>query len=112
MLYEFLKTEFTRNPLRRLAAMLAYPALMAFKRRVDPRRYNGASLIGLMGIVVKSHGGADALAFQLRAAQGARRSRARHARPDRAADRGDAGDGHAAAVPEPAVAAAVPARDA
>ena len=64
ILYEFLKTEFTRNPLRRLAAAMAYPALMAFKRRVDPRRHNGATLIGLMGIVVKSHGSADALAFK------------------------------------------------
>jgi glycerol-3-phosphate acyltransferase PlsX len=64
ILYEFLKTEFTRNPLRKLAALLAYPALMAFKRRVDPRRHNGATLIGLMGIVVKSHGSADALAFK------------------------------------------------
>jgi glycerol-3-phosphate acyltransferase PlsX len=64
ILYEFLKTEFTRNPLRRLAAVMAYPALMAFKRRVDPRRHNGATLIGLMGVVVKSHGSADALAFK------------------------------------------------
>jgi glycerol-3-phosphate acyltransferase PlsX len=64
ILYEFLKTEFTRNPLRRLAAVLAYPALMAFKRRVDPRRHNGATLVGLMGVVVKSHGSADALAFK------------------------------------------------
>jgi phosphate acyltransferase len=64
ILYEFLKSEFTRNPLRKLAAMLAYPALMAFKRRVDPRRHNGATLIGLKGVVVKSHGSADALAFK------------------------------------------------
>jgi glycerol-3-phosphate acyltransferase PlsX len=64
VLYEFLKTEFTRNPLRKLAALLAYPALTAFKRRVDPRRHNGATLIGLMGVVVKSHGSADVLAFK------------------------------------------------
>ena len=38
--------------------------LRAFKQRVDPRRYNGATLVGLKGVVVKSHGGADALAFQ------------------------------------------------
>ena len=56
MLYEFLKAEFTRNPVRKLAAALAYPVLMAFKRRVDPRRYNGATLVGLKGVVVKSHG--------------------------------------------------------
>ncbi len=112
MLYEFLKTEFTRNPLRRLAAMLAYPALMAFKRRVDPRRYNGASLIGLMGIVVKSHGGADALAFRyaLRKAH----AEAAHGMLDRIAQRIATipATGNAATVPEPAVAAAVPARDA
>jgi glycerol-3-phosphate acyltransferase PlsX len=64
MLYEFLRTEFTRNPARKLAALAAYPALMAFKKRVDPRRYNGATLVGLKGIVVKSHGGADALGFR------------------------------------------------
>jgi glycerol-3-phosphate acyltransferase PlsX len=63
MLYDFLKGEFTRNPLTRLAALVAYPVLMAFKRRIDPRRYNGATLIGLKGVVVKSHGGADAVAF-------------------------------------------------
>jgi len=63
MLYEFLKAEFTRNPLTKLAAMFAYPALKGFKRRIDPRRYNGATLVGLRGVVVKSHGGADALAF-------------------------------------------------
>ncbi|MEP7208325.1 MAG: phosphate acyltransferase PlsX [Casimicrobiaceae bacterium] len=64
MLYEFLKTEFTRNPLTKAAALLAYPVLRSFKRRIDPRRYNGATLIGLKGVVVKSHGGADALAFR------------------------------------------------
>jgi glycerol-3-phosphate acyltransferase PlsX len=63
MLYEFLKAEFTRNPLTRLAAAVAYPVLMAFKRRIDPRRYNGATLVGLKGVVVKSHGGADVFAF-------------------------------------------------
>jgi len=63
MLYDVLKTEFTRNVLTRTAAMLAYPVLMVFKRRIDPRRYNGATLIGLKGVVVKSHGSADAYAF-------------------------------------------------
>ena len=47
-------------------AQLAYPVLMAFKRRIDPRRYNGATLIGLKGVVVKSHGCADVLAFATR----------------------------------------------
>src|SRR6478672_2313893 len=63
MLYEFLKTEFTRNLLTRLAAAVVYPVLMSFKRRIDPRRYNGATLVGLKGVVVKSHGGADVFAF-------------------------------------------------
>jgi phosphate acyltransferase len=58
-----LKAEFTRNVLTRAAAIIAYPVLMAFKRRIDPRRYNGATLIGLKGVVVKSHGSADAYAF-------------------------------------------------
>jgi len=65
MLYDFLKEEFTRNPVRKLAALAALPALRAFKKRVDPRRYNGATLVGLKGVVVKSHGGADALGFQI-----------------------------------------------
>jgi glycerol-3-phosphate acyltransferase PlsX len=64
MLYEILKAEFTRNALTRLAALFAYPVLLAFKHRIDPRRHNGATLIGLKGIVVKSHGSADALAFK------------------------------------------------
>ena len=63
MLYDFLKAEFTRNPLTKLAALAAYPVLMAFKRRIDPRHYNGATLVGLKGVVVKSHGGADVQGF-------------------------------------------------
>ncbi|MBE7521690.1 MAG: phosphate acyltransferase PlsX [Burkholderiales bacterium] len=64
MLYEFLKAEFTRGVLSKLAAGIAYPVLMRFKRRIDPRRLNGATLVGLKGVVVKSHGGADVLAFR------------------------------------------------
>jgi glycerol-3-phosphate acyltransferase PlsX len=64
MLADFLREEFTRNPMRKTLAIFALPILNAFRRRVDPRRYNGATLIGLKGIVVKSHGGADALAFR------------------------------------------------
>ena len=63
MLYEFLRAEFTRNILTRFAAAVVYPVLMSFKRRIDPRRYNGATLVGLKGVVVKSHGGADVFAF-------------------------------------------------
>ena len=60
----YLKSAFTRNLFARLQAVLASPVLRALKVRMDSRNYNGASLVGLNGIVVKSHGGADALAFQ------------------------------------------------
>jgi glycerol-3-phosphate acyltransferase PlsX len=63
MVEQFLRDELTRNPLRKLAAVVALPALAAFRRRVDPRRYNGATLLGLRGVVVKSHGSADRLGF-------------------------------------------------
>jgi glycerol-3-phosphate acyltransferase PlsX len=63
MLGSFLREEFTRNPARKLAATLAWPALAAFRRRVDPGQYNGATLLGLRGVVVKSHGSADAHGF-------------------------------------------------
>ena len=70
-----LREEFGRNLFTRLAALAAMPVLRAFKRRFDPRRYNGGSLLGLTGVVVKSHGSADALAFYCalqRAAEAAR----------------------------------------
>lgn len=60
----FLKAEFSRNVFTKTAALLAYPILTAFKRRVDHRRYNGAALLGLRGLVFKSHGSADELAFE------------------------------------------------
>jgi len=63
MLGDFLKEEFTRGPLTKLLAVFAWPVIQRFRRRVDHRRYNGAALLGLRGIVVKSHGGADRLAF-------------------------------------------------
>jgi glycerol-3-phosphate acyltransferase PlsX len=63
MIVAFLKQEFTRNPFRRLAALVAMPVLKALRRRMDPGRYNGASLLGLRGVVIKSHGSADAYAF-------------------------------------------------
>lgn len=64
MIQHFLTVEFKQNLLTRLAAMLALPVLKNLKKRIDPRRYNGASLLGLRGIVVKSHGGADQYAFE------------------------------------------------
>jgi glycerol-3-phosphate acyltransferase PlsX len=63
MMGDFLKEEYTRNPFRRLAALVSLPVIKAFRQRVDHRRYNGATLLGLKGIVVKSHGSADRLAF-------------------------------------------------
>ena len=63
MLGTFLREEFSRNLLTKLTALVALPVIKHFKRRVDHRRYNGASLLGLRGIVVKSHGSADAFSF-------------------------------------------------
>ena len=65
MLSIYLRDEFNRNVLTRLAGVMALPVLNAFKRRADPRLYNGASLLGLRGIVVKSHGAADRLSFRV-----------------------------------------------
>ncbi len=59
-----LKDEFGKNLLTRFLGLLALPVLKAFKNRFDPRHYNGASLLGLRGIVVKSHGNADQTAFE------------------------------------------------
>jgi glycerol-3-phosphate acyltransferase PlsX len=63
MLTQFLREEFFKSWWRKLISVVAAPVLLCFKHRMDPRRYNGASLIGLRGIVVKSHGGADRFAF-------------------------------------------------
>jgi glycerol-3-phosphate acyltransferase PlsX len=64
MISRFLSAEFKRNILTKLAGLIALPVLRSMRRRIDPRRYNGASLLGLRGIVVKSHGGADAVSFE------------------------------------------------
>lgn len=61
---QFMKEEFKRNAYTKLAALIAIPVLKAFRRRADPRYYNGASLVGLNGIVIKSHGGTDAIGFE------------------------------------------------
>ncbi|MBP9590418.1 MAG: phosphate acyltransferase PlsX [Steroidobacteraceae bacterium] len=57
------REEFTRGGLRKMAALAATPALNALKARLDPRAYNGASMVGLAGVVIKSHGGADRTSF-------------------------------------------------
>jgi glycerol-3-phosphate acyltransferase PlsX len=91
MIGGFLKEEFSRNVLTKLAALAVYPVLSAFKNRVDYRRYNGAALLGLRGLVFKSHGSADEFAFEqalVRAYDAARnnllervQARIAHARP-------------------------------
>jgi len=63
MMASALREEFSRNPLTRLAALAALPVTRAFRQRMDHRRYNGASLLVLRGIVIKSHGSADVFAF-------------------------------------------------
>ena len=81
MLATFLRHEFKRNIFTSFAGLIALPVINAFKRRVDPRRYNGASLLGLRGIVVKSHGAADSTAFEFaieRAAEEVRNGVLRH----------------------------------
>ncbi|HTH79426.1 MAG TPA: phosphate acyltransferase PlsX [Ramlibacter sp.] len=100
MIGGFLKEEFSRNLLTKLAALIALPVLTAFKNRVDYRRYNGAALLGLRGLVFKSHGSADAFAFEqalVRAYDSARnnlldrvQARIAHARPLLAAGEVDA----------------------
>ncbi len=64
MIGNFMKVEFSRNILTKIAAIVAYPVLTAFKNRMDHRRYNGAALLGLQGLVFKSHGSADVFAFE------------------------------------------------
>lgn len=63
MISLFLKQEFKRNIFTKLAGLIAMPVLNALRRRIDPRAYNGASLVGLRGIVIKSHGSADEFSF-------------------------------------------------
>lgn len=63
MIALFLQQEYKRNIFTKIAAMVSMPVLKSLKKRIDPGRYNGASLLGLRGIVVKSHGGADAKSF-------------------------------------------------
>jgi len=64
MITSVLKESFGSNIFTKVAALIAYPVLQAIKNRIDPRLHNGASFLGLRGLVIKSHGGADALAFK------------------------------------------------
>lgn len=63
MISHYVKQGFNQNLLTRLAALISLPILKSLRQKIDPRRYNGASLLGLRGIVIKSHGSADVLAF-------------------------------------------------
>ena len=64
MLAAYLREEFERNLFTKISGAVALPVINAFRRRVDHRRYNGASLLGLKGVVVKSHGSADSFGFR------------------------------------------------
>ena len=103
MLGDFIKQEFTRTPLAKLAALVALPVLKRFKHRVDHRRYNGAALLGLRGLVFKSHGSADAYAFEhaLARAYDAARNRLLDRVQDRIGDTLQAGGPVASSPPAP-----------
>jgi glycerol-3-phosphate acyltransferase PlsX len=64
MISSIMKDEFKKNVFRKFAGMFALPIVNAFRKKIDHRRYNGATLVGLNGLVIKSHGGADALGFR------------------------------------------------
>jgi glycerol-3-phosphate acyltransferase PlsX len=64
MIVDFLKMEFSRTLFTKMAAIAAYPVISALKKRMDHRRYNGGALLGLRGLVFKSHGSADEVAFE------------------------------------------------
>jgi glycerol-3-phosphate acyltransferase PlsX len=64
MLSQMIKNEFKKNIFTKIAALVAMPVLKSFRKKVDHRQYNGASLLGLKGLVIKSHGGADSYAFR------------------------------------------------
>lgn len=81
MMGGFLREGFGQNVFTKFAALISMPVLKAFKHRLDHRRYNGASFLGLKGIVVKSHGSADVYAFRCaieRAAEEARGGMLQH----------------------------------
>jgi glycerol-3-phosphate acyltransferase PlsX len=63
MIFGTLKTEYSRNFARKLSALASMPVLKAIKKRFDPSEHNGASMVGLNGVVIKSHGSADAYSF-------------------------------------------------
>jgi glycerol-3-phosphate acyltransferase PlsX len=106
MVSTILREGFSANIFTKIMGICAYPVLNAFKNRVDHRRHNGAALLGLRGLVFKSHGSADALAFETaltRAYEAARhelldrvRARIAHAAPLLAVSSEDNGAMHGA----------------
>ncbi len=64
LIAQFVQEEFRRNLLTQAAGLLAFPIIRSLRKRLDPRQYNGASFLGINGIVVKSHGNVDALGFR------------------------------------------------
>jgi glycerol-3-phosphate acyltransferase PlsX len=91
LIADAMREEFSRTTLRKLGYLAARPALDALRTRIDPRRYNGATMVGLNGIVIKSHGGTDQFGFQ-RAIEVAVLE-ARNGVPERIAERLDAARG-------------------
>ncbi len=63
MIAFFIKDEFSKNLFSKILGLIAYPVLSKIKAKADPRKYNGAILLGLNGLVIKSHGGTDQLGF-------------------------------------------------
>jgi len=63
LISQIIREEFRKTAFTRFLALMAMPVLHAIRRRLDPRHYNGASLLGLRGVVVKSHGGTDSVGF-------------------------------------------------
>ncbi|HET7401392.1 MAG TPA: phosphate acyltransferase, partial [Usitatibacter sp.] len=98
MMGDFLKEEYARGVMSRLAAAVSLPVIRRFRQRVDHRRYNGAALLGLRGIVVKSHGSADRLAFATALQRAA--TEVSHGLLDRIGEQVARVLGHAAASPE------------
>jgi len=63
LIYHYMKQEFTKNIFTKIAGLIALPILKSFRNKIDHRRYNGATFLGLQGILIKSHGGADSFSF-------------------------------------------------
>jgi phosphate acyltransferase len=85
MMSQVLHDEFSKTLLRRVCALASWPALRAIRGRLDPRAYNGASLLGLTATVIKSHGGTDEVGFAHAISEAAAQAKAQV--PQRIAER-------------------------